>query len=244
MGPVAFLWPPDRVWDAQHDNTAPCGSSAGPSNRTIYPLSQGAVALSIADEAWHVAFRLAVSDNPTTQADFDDQVVNNITDVDPGHQCYSIDRLEGITAGTNATIQLEYWSEFEGENNGNNQSFFACADITFVETINFSIKVPCFNVTSDNFNTPTPGSSGSSPSNTDLSASSTPEQASGGGGGLSTGAKAGIAVGAIVGGLAVLGAGAFFLWRRGKSTGLKNKDAYELRAKNLGSPTPQGSTSA
>lgn len=67
--------------------------------------------------------------DPTTQADFDDQVVNNITDVDPGHQCYSIDRLEGITAGTNATIQLEYWSEFEGENNGNNQSFFACADI-------------------------------------------------------------------------------------------------------------------
>jgi len=55
--------------------------------------------------------------------------VNNITDVDPGHQCYSIDRLEGITAGTNATIQLEYWSEFEGENNDNNQSFFACADI-------------------------------------------------------------------------------------------------------------------
>lgn len=63
MGPVAFLWPPDRVWDAQHDNTAPCGSSAGPSNRTIYPLSQGAVALSIADEAWHIAFRLAVSES-------------------------------------------------------------------------------------------------------------------------------------------------------------------------------------
>lgn len=63
MGPVAFLWPSDRVWDAQHDNTAPCGSSTGPSNRTIYPLSQGAVALSIADEAWHIAFRLAVSDS-------------------------------------------------------------------------------------------------------------------------------------------------------------------------------------
>jgi hypothetical protein len=69
------------------------------------------------------------------QADFDDQVVNNITDVDPGHQCYSIDRLEGITAGTNATIQLEYWSEFEGENNGNNQSFFACADIVSLSRV-------------------------------------------------------------------------------------------------------------
>lgn len=56
-------------------------------------------------------------------------MVDNITDIDPGHQCYSIDRLEGIPAGTNATIQLEYWSEYEGENNGRNQSFFACADI-------------------------------------------------------------------------------------------------------------------
>lgn len=61
--------------------------------------------------------------------------MNNITDVDPGHQCYSIDRLEGMTAGTNATIQLEYWSEFEGENNGNNQSFFACADIVSLSRV-------------------------------------------------------------------------------------------------------------
>lgn len=75
MGPVAFLWPPDRVWDAQHDNTAPCGSSAGPSNRTIYPLSQGAVALSIADEAWHVAFRLAVSDSKS--ASFTTKLIHN-----------------------------------------------------------------------------------------------------------------------------------------------------------------------
>ncbi|KAH6612434.1 hypothetical protein C7974DRAFT_466816 [Boeremia exigua] len=238
MGPVAFLWPPDRIWDAEHDNTSPCGSSAGPSNRTIYPLSQGAVALSIADDAWHVAFRLAISDNPTTQADFDDQVVNNISDIDPGHQCYSIDRLEGIAAGTNATIQLEYWAEYEGENNGNNQSFFACADITFVETINFSIKVPCFNVTSDDFNAPTPSASGSTPSNTGLSSSqSDTPSSSGSGGGLSTGAKAGIAVGAVIGGLLVLGAIGFFFWRRGKNTGLKNKDAYELRAKSLGTPT-------
>lgn len=202
--------------------------------------------------------------------------MNNITDVNPGHQCYSIDRLEGISAGTNATIQLEYWSEFEGENNGNNQSFFACADIvsssrfshgalatwgcmwasltdritdtfqTFVETIDFSIKVPCFNVTSDEFDAPTPSSSGSSPSNTGLAGTQTDtpssSPSSSGGGGLSTGAKAGIAVGSIIGGLAILGAVGFFLWRRGKNAGLKNKDAYELRAKSLG--TPPGSTTA
>ncbi|KAL1611140.1 hypothetical protein SLS59_000781 [Nothophoma quercina] len=183
--------------------------------------------------------------NPTSQADFDDQVVNNVSEVDPGHQCYSIDRLEGIPAGTNATIQLEYWSEFEDENNGNNQSFFACADITFVQTIDFSIKVPCFNVTSDDFNAPTPSasSSGSSPSNTGLagSQSGTPENTSSGSG-LSTGAKAGIAVGSIIGGLAILGAIGFLLWRRGKNAGLKGKDAYELRAKDLN--TPSESTTA
>lgn len=38
MGPVAFLWPSDRVWDASQDNTAPCGSSAGVTNRTEFPL--------------------------------------------------------------------------------------------------------------------------------------------------------------------------------------------------------------
>jgi hypothetical protein len=63
MGPVALLWPADRAWDAKHDNVAPCGSSSGPGNRTAFPLSQGSVALTIADEAWHVAFRLAVSNS-------------------------------------------------------------------------------------------------------------------------------------------------------------------------------------
>jgi hypothetical protein len=40
MGPAAFLWPPDRAWGAAQDNTAPCGSSAGVTNRTDFPLSQ------------------------------------------------------------------------------------------------------------------------------------------------------------------------------------------------------------
>lgn len=60
MGPVAFLWPSDRNWTASADNIAPCGSADGPSsNRTAFPLSQGAVALTIADEAWNIAIRLA-----------------------------------------------------------------------------------------------------------------------------------------------------------------------------------------
>jgi len=38
MGPVAFLWPDDRKWDAAFDNAGPCGSPAGVGNRTIFPL--------------------------------------------------------------------------------------------------------------------------------------------------------------------------------------------------------------
>ena len=38
MGPVAFMWPPDREWGAAQDNTAPCGSAASVTNRTQFPL--------------------------------------------------------------------------------------------------------------------------------------------------------------------------------------------------------------
>ncbi|KAJ4344672.1 uncharacterized protein N0V89_012416 [Didymosphaeria variabile] len=241
MGPVAFLWPPDRNWTAQADNIAPCGSADGPSNRTEFPLTQGAVALTIADEAWNVAIRLATGNDPRTESDFiDDQVVSNVSEVDPGHQCYKLQSIGEITAGTNATIQMEYWGEFEGENNGNNQSFFACADITFVAASDFNISAPCFNVTSSEFDTPSssgtssPTSSASSTSNT----SSDSQSGGGGGGGLSTGAKAGIAVGSIIGGLALIGLVALLMLRRGKAMGLKGKEEYELRAKDLGSPVP------
>jgi hypothetical protein len=61
MGPVAFLWPADRPWDAKTDNTGPCGSPDGPKNRTEFPLTSGAVALSVADEAWNIEFSLAIS---------------------------------------------------------------------------------------------------------------------------------------------------------------------------------------
>lgn len=82
----------------------------------------------------HMKVMLTKAD-PTTQADFGKQVVPNTTDVDPGHQCYKVGQLESAQAGQNATIQLEYWAEFEGENDGKNQSFFACADIVRIELV-------------------------------------------------------------------------------------------------------------
>lgn len=67
---------------------------------------------------------------PTTQSEFSEQIVQNITEVEPGHQCYKIASLPSTaTAGTNATIQLAYWADFEGENGGKNETFYACADI-------------------------------------------------------------------------------------------------------------------
>lgn len=39
MGPVDFLWPSSREWSADADNTAPCGSTEGVTDRTVFPLS-------------------------------------------------------------------------------------------------------------------------------------------------------------------------------------------------------------
>jgi len=194
------------------------------------------VALNIADDAWKVVFRVAYEDNPTTMSAFSDQIVNTISEIDAGHACYKIDALErGARAGENATIQLEYSSEFEGENNGNEQKFYACADVTFVEPEDFTIHTPCFNVTSDDFNPPTPKST-STPSTTNShddvnNAISAPSSNSNDG--LSTGAKAGIAIGAIIGGLALFALVAVFLYRKGKFAGLRKKGEYEIRAREL-----------
>ncbi|KAL2289438.1 hypothetical protein FJTKL_01728 [Diaporthe vaccinii] len=220
MGPVAFLWPDDRPWSASHDNSGPCGSADGVTNRTQFPLSQGQVALSIADDAYKVAFYIAFDNEPTTQNEFTEQIVQNITEVEPGHQCYKIASLPSTaSAGTNATIQLAYWADYEGENGGKNETFYACADVTLVEAADFTAQVPCFNVTAADFD-----SGDATTTETVAGATATPTSAassssgSGGGGGLSKGAIAGIAVGTIVGSLAVVSAFAFMLLKRRKSS--------------------------
>ncbi|KAL7629232.1 hypothetical protein AAE478_000752 [Parahypoxylon ruwenzoriense] len=223
MGPVAFLWPDDRPWSPSADNIAPCGSSSGVVNRTIFPLSQGSVALSIADDAWNVNFSIAYDNEPTIQSQFSQQVVSDITEIEPGHQCYKIaDIPNTVAAGTNATIQLEYWSNVDNELGGRNQTFYACADVTFVETKDFSIQVPCFNITASDFNapgssstsTPAPSATGA---NAEASTAPNPSTSSSSGDGLSGGAKAGIAVGVIVASLAIVAGIAFVVLRRRKS---------------------------
>ncbi|SPO06366.1 related to WSC2 Glucoamylase III (alpha-1,4-glucan-glucosidase) [Cephalotrichum gorgonifer] len=209
MGPVDFLWPSSREWSADADNTAPCGSNKGPGDRTIFPISQGLVSLSIADAAYNVAFYIAVDDDPDAASDFQTQVVQDIAELDPGHQCYRLRNTPTVTAGTNATIQLQYWADYEGEKD--NQKFYACADVTFVELSDFDIQAPCFNVTSEEFNPP------ASDSKPDADTETTSDKSSSGGGGLSKGATAGVAVGTIVGSLAIVGLVAWFMLRRRKA---------------------------
>ncbi|KAI0851536.1 hypothetical protein F5Y00DRAFT_230041 [Daldinia vernicosa] len=234
MGPVAFLWPDDRPWSASADNVGPCGSSSGVTNRTDFPLSQGTVALSIADDAWNVNFSIAYDNTPTIQSQFSQQVVSEVTEIEPGHQCYKIaDVPNTVTAGTNATIQLEYWSNVDNELNGRNQTFYACADITFVEPKDMKIQPPCFNVTVADFESGDSSSTSTpAPSATNAASDANAAPSSGSSGdGLSGGAKAGIAVGVIVASLAIVGIIAFVLLRRRKTQTLDN-EAVAAASKN------------
>ncbi|KIH91113.1 hypothetical protein SPBR_01879 [Sporothrix brasiliensis 5110] len=254
MGPVAFLWPDDRNWSAAADNNGPCGSTEGVTNRTLFPLSHGSVALSIADEAYKVAFYVAFTNDPTRQTEFQEQVVNNVTEVAPGHQCYKIDPVPPSTkAGTNATIQLQYWAVYEGENNNQNETFYACADITFVEDADIVGPVPCFNVTASDFSSEGsssttaagsdattgangPGSGSSAvPTTASSAASSTSSDANPASetSGLAAGAKAGIAVGSIAG-VAALAALGVFVYTRKRRTGYLER----RRASKINAPIP------
>ncbi|ERT00457.1 hypothetical protein HMPREF1624_03830 [Sporothrix schenckii ATCC 58251] len=240
MGPVAFLWPDDRNWSAAADNNGPCGSTEGVTNRTLFPLSHGSVALTIADEAYKVAFYVAFTNDPTRQTEFQEQVVNNVTEVAPGHQCYKIDPVPpSTTAGTNATIQLQYWAVYEGENNNQNQTFYACADVTFVEDADIVGSVPCFNVTASDFSsegsssTISAGSGATTgPTGPGVGSSAAPTTASETSG-LAAGAKAGIAVGSIAG-VAALAALGVFVYARKRHTGYLER----RRASKMNAPIP------
>ncbi|KAF3901464.1 hypothetical protein ABW21_db0207234 [Orbilia brochopaga] len=206
MGPVAFLWPEDRPWSAAADNTAPCGSTSGPMNRTEFPVVGGAVALTIADDAYNVAFRIAYGNNPTSQSSFKTFVPFEVAAVEAGHQCYKAPTISNVADGTNATIQLEYWSN----DSGRDESFYACADITIVSATAFSDSIPCFNVTVTDFEPPASSNAATQPS----APAPAPAAVSGGDSGLTSGQKAGIAVGAIIGASAIIGAAVFFALRK------------------------------
>ncbi|KAF5103891.1 hypothetical protein D0Z03_000020 [Geotrichum reessii] len=150
MGPVAFLWPPDREWSEDAENTAPCGTTAGPmTNRSQFPLDGGHIALVAQDDAWAVNVRISFKSNPTSLNDFQDWFASNITqELEEAHMCYRTPSVpSSIKSGDFGTIQLEY-NAIDGSNN---VSHFACADVYFVEKSKFQnngFSAMCFN-TSD-----------------------------------------------------------------------------------------------
>ncbi|GAB1197535.1 hypothetical protein APSETT444_006832 [Aspergillus pseudonomiae] len=184
MGPVAFMWPSDRTWGAAYDNTAPCGSSSGATNRTDFPM------------------------DPSTNDDFEPFIDGSrIKDIEPGHECYPVPNPSiDVEEGMNATFQIKYTSDFDTDKN---ETYYACADVRYVAASKFTTQVPCFNVTADEFTavtspTATAGATATAGSSSSSSKDSGTKESSSG---LSGGAIAGIVVGcvaAVVIALAVL----------------------------------------
>lgn len=143
-----------------------------------------------------------------------------IPELNEGHQCYPVPNpAADVEAGANATLQIKYTSDFGTDLN---ETFYACADITYVATSQFDVQVPCFNATTDDFSLPEENDDDDDNSSTSTgTAAGSSATASGAvttsksSSGLSGGAIAGIVVG-VVGGLLFLAGGFFFLWRRGQ----------------------------
>ena len=68
--------------------------------------------------------------DPDAASDFQAQVVKNIPELETGHQCYKLRNIPDVAAGTDATIQLQYWANYDdGDDNAEREKFYACADI-------------------------------------------------------------------------------------------------------------------
>lgn len=231
MGPAAFMWPPDREWSANMDNTAPCGTSQGVGNRTDFPLTGGAVALVDQDEGYDVQLSISYQNDPQSNADFNVLIASsNLKELAEGHTCVSIaNPPDTVSAGSNATLQIIYTADFDSPQN---QTFYACADITYVLNSDFTTSIPCFNATiPDDEASPTTTHGSSSATASSTSAATTSAAASGGSSkGISGGAIAGAVVGSIAG-AAILGVAAFWLYRRHQR---KNRAAQiERSARNV-----------
>ncbi|UNI18588.1 hypothetical protein JDV02_004846 [Purpureocillium takamizusanense] len=207
MGPAAFMWPKDRVWSAALDNTAPCGSIAGASNRTLFPMQNGRLALVAQNESFDAIISISYLQDPKSNGDFATLIdAKAMRELDKGHTCVPIvDPPSSVKAGSNATLQIKYISEFDKPEN---ETFYACADITYVALSDFKDSIPCFNATIPD----TGKGSKSSPTASPKPSSGTPSSG-GGSSGLSGGAIAGIVVG-VIAGVGLLGAAAIFWYRR------------------------------
>lgn len=145
--------------------------------------------------------------------------------------CYPVPNPPAdIEARSNATLQIKYISDFDDPDNSND-TFYACADITYVPTSQFTFQVPCFNATVDDFGGIVDTNSTSSGTAAGAAATSTgaPSVEGSSSSGLSKGAIAGIVVGVVLGAFVILG-GLFLMWRRSQRKKRAREQEANLRS--------------
>lgn len=192
---------------------------------------------------------LILTPDPVSNNDFQTIISSNrVPELYPGHECYSIPSPpSNIGNGSNATLQIRYIAEGDSDTN---QTFYACADITYIPLNEFTGSIPCFNVSIEDFETtssataaatasPTGSTSASAATVTGAAAQSTATSEASGGSpshdGLSGGAIAGTVIGCVAG--AALIAGALFMIYRRRRQGRKRRQVAALRMNDLASPT-------
>ena len=226
IGPAAFWWPPDRAWAAHIDNTPPCGSVEGVNTRTKFPLSGGKISITAQDDSYNTVISVSFINDPRSQFDFTTLRQFPIDEIDPGHTCVPVpDPPSGTAPGTNATLQLRYVADFD---NPNNQTFYACADITYVSAAEVDFDdIPCFNATSPT-DVPAPTTTGI-PTNLPGHDDDGPPLSTGRpspGKSLSGGAIAGIVIGSLVGVALIIGlALLFYRERKRKNRLIRQRDS-------------------
>lgn len=161
-------------------------------------------------------------------------------DLDLGHTCVTVDDSHpSLKVGDNATLQIKYISEFDTPRN---QTFYACADIVYVDDIPYDMSSRCFNATQpdtgDSDSSKDSDKSGSDDNDDDAdkdeSGSNDSSSSSGGGGksGLSGGAIAGIVVGSLAG-VAGLAAAAIFFNRKRQQKLRADRQRERESARNI-----------
>ncbi|KAK4192887.1 hypothetical protein QBC35DRAFT_446716 [Podospora australis] len=230
MGPIAFMWPPDRHWeDESHGMLAPCGTHDGVLNRTAFPLSNGALALEQKQQVYDVQISVSFSEDPKSNEDFTPLSLPAIPSLYMSHVCLSLpEGVAAAAAGRNATLQLKYLASYHGDEHSHshkrhaatNETFYACADITFVETQEFTASIPCFNATAEDHGS-WKGEHGHGEEGHDHNSDSEGEEDDdgssngngGSGSGLSKEAIAGVVIASVVGAAAIATL-VWFFWRR------------------------------
>lgn len=83
--------------------------------------------------------------DPKSVADFVPLTNWRVSKLGVGIVCISVpDAVSHVDAGDKATFQLRYFSDYDSPTN---QSFFACADITYVDPSDIPYQFPCVNTT-------------------------------------------------------------------------------------------------